>query len=565
MPRVTAVMIAAMLVLAFAAVPAASHPDDITDDLSDEVADDVLDLPPVADLAAEEADASDTIEHITNMTFDTPWPQGSVRASDSDFITVEVHPRDVPRPNQAAPDGVHWYTEDMLAANYRQRVAQQRERVFNVMGTYWHGMQIVDVTDRDDPIRVAAYDCRVAQADVFTFEQTDDDGQTRHYAAYSQDAAAAQSPEGSHCHVMNGTEDTNERGSYLVELTDPFRPADRGFLHMAKGSHQITVHPDGEHVYNNAAVVLTTEPGFIEVYDVSAIHERTPGDWGYEIVDVIELVTGLDSHDMSFSEDGTRAYSAAINHSFIIDTSDPTDNAIVARIFDPAINIHHDAHAIDVGDQTFMLIGDELAGAAANAYCPGGGIHVYDITDDLESTPMKVGAFFIPDVRPAGFGGETGDVLRCPAHVIQVIEEHEILVVAWYNAGLRVLDYSGLADLGGVGPQIGFGNQSITPGIQQVAWSRFEDSDLWSAKVYPGDFANGELFVYGGDVVRSMDVWRVDVDAALGEETEAQEAGRWLDPTSAFWRGVSKQSELEARSAAGQLDHHKEAGPYQVR
>jgi hypothetical protein len=411
-------------------------------------------------VAEEHADASDTVEHVANVTYDTPWPQGAVRASDSDFVTATVRPGDVPGRSAAEPDGVHWYREDLRAADYRQRVARQPERVFNVMGTYWHGMQIVDVTDRDDPVRVAAYDCRVAQADVFTFEQG-----TRTYAAYTQDAAAAQSPEGSHCHEANGTVDTNERGTYLVELTDPFRPADRGFLRMAKGTHQVTVHPSGDFVYNSAAVVVTTQLGFIEVYDVSDIAGRDPDDWGYEIVDEIALLTGLDSHDLTFSADGDRAYSAAINHSFVIDSSDPTDNEILGRVYDPSINIHHDAHAVEAGDHTFLLIGDELAGAAGNAYCPGGGIHVFDITGDLERAPVKVGAFFIPEVGPTGVFPET-----CTAHVLDIHPEEELIVIAWYNAGVRVHDYSGLAD-------------APVGGIEEVGFFHFPDSVLWSAKV----------------------------------------------------------------------------------
>lgn len=548
MTRLLATLLAAVVAVALAAAAAAAH-------------DEGSGLAASGKAGDEEAEASDAVEFVTNVGFDTPWPTGSVRASDSDFVATEVDPETVPQPGEDPPDGVFWYMDDMVDADYHARVEAQPERVFNVMGTYIHGMQIVDITDRDDPIRVAAYDCRVSQADVFTFEQTDDAGATRHYTVYSQDAVASQQPMGSHCHMQNNTQFTGERGSYVVELTDPFRPADRGFLEMAKGSHQITVHPDGEHVYNNASVLLTDEPGFIEVYDVSDIHARTPGEWGYEIVDVIDLTTHYDSHDMSFSEDGERAYSAAINHSFVIDSHDPTNNEVIARIYDPAINIHHDAHAIEAGDRTFMLIGDELAGAAGNAYCPGGGIHVYDITGELENAPVKVGAFYIPDVRPAGLEEDldgTGESLTCTAHVIQPIDEHEVLMVAWFNAGVRLLDYSGLAEFTAAGPMVGVGNESITPGLQQVAWGRFPDSNLWSAKVFPGDFGDDVVHVYGGDTGRELDVWEVDIAAALGIVPEDDDAGRWMDPSTAYWHSLSVRSGLEERQLAGHLDHHKE-------
>jgi hypothetical protein len=458
-------------------------------------------------------------------------PDEGIGSDNMDFVANLQFPTD------DRPDNGSFAATDMDFASYRMNSAGKllppnarggSERDFAFVGTALNGLQVVDITDPENPERVAVYDCRVSQADVFTFEQGD-----RTLVAYSLDAVSQNSPEGSDCHEDNGITDSGERGTFIVDVTDPYNPESVSFLPMRKGSHQVTVHPSGEFVYNSAAVVVTTRPGSIEVYDI-----RTPEE--PELVDEIELLTGLDSHDLTFNEDGTRLYSAAITHSFVIDTSDPTDNQIVGRIFDPAINIHHDAHKVTVdgalGERDYMLIGDELAGAAASGYCPGGGVHVYDITGPLEAAPVKVGAFFMPEVRPAGFGGDTGEDLTCTAHVLRIHPDEELITMAWYNGGVRVLDYSGLGDLGGAGLQVGVGGESLTPGIQEVGHYRFPDSSLWSAKVH--EIADdGSMYIFGGDINRAFDVYHFDADA-----DGSAERGQFVDPDTATAKALTESS-----------------------
>jgi hypothetical protein len=412
-----------------------------------------------------------------------------------------------------------------LPADYAPQPGE--DRVFNLMGTYDNGLFVTDVTDPAAPVTVARWDCGVLQADVFVFDQVDEaTGDTRSYAAYTLDATS--NVRDTECARTLGVE-PGVRGTFLAEVTDPYRPRTVSFLPMRKGTHQTTAHPSGQYIYNSAAVLVTNSPGTIEVYDVS--DPAAP-----QLVSELELQTGLDSHDMTFNEDGTRLYAAALTHSLVIDTSDPADPQIISRIFDPTINIHHDAHAVTVdttlGERTYLLVGDELAGAAGNGFCPGGGIHVFDITGPLEAAPLKVGAFFIPDLRPAGLGGDTGSPLRCTSHVIQVLPEEELLVMAWYNAGVRVLDYSGLADLAGVGGSVGVGNETLTPGIRQVGWFYFPDTDLWSAKVH--EVADdGSFHIFGGDIRRHLDIWRYDPDG-----DSSAESGSWLGPGAVDQLGV---------------------------
>lgn len=454
--------------------------------------------------AAEEGEGSQNMELLANLEFPQVVEGGSYRATDLDFHTYRVTRSGKVLPPEARGG---------------------EERDFAFVGTALNGLHVVDITDRDDPELVARYDCRISQADVFVFEQGD-----RVLAAYSLDAVAQNQPEGSDCHEDNGVTDGGQRGTFLVDITDPYDPQSVSFLPMAKGTHQVTVHPGGEYVYNSAAVVVTTEPGYIEVYDVG--DQATPEE--PELVDEIQLLTGLDSHDMTFNEDGSRLYSAALTHSFVIDTSNPRENEIVSRILDPSINIHHDAHAVTVdtayGEREFMLVGDELAGAVGTGTCPGGGVHVFDITGELEQAPVKVGAFFIPEVRA------TGGLDTCTAHVLDIHRDEQVISIAWYNAGVRVLDYSGLAELGPQGASFGispFLGGSLTPGITEIGHFRLPDSNLWSAKV-PEIEDDGSFFVYGGDINRTLDVFRFD-----GTAPRQADGGSWLNESQALQQAPS--------------------------
>ena len=484
-----------------------------------------------ADIApAQAGQGSDNVSFITNLQFPEVVEGGGFNATDLDFHRYPVEADEDVRtlPPQAGDRPPARARDRALGGDAGDRDVATRDFAF--VGTALNGMHVVDITDREDPQLVARYDCRVSQADVFVFEQGD-----RVLAAYSLDAVSQNQPvEESACHADNDLVGDDTRGTFLVDITDPYDPESVSFLPMRKGTHQVTVHPSGNYVYNSAAVLVTTEPGTIEVWDVGA--EATPE--APELVDELQLLTGLDSHDLTFSEDGSRFYTAALTHSLVVDSSDPTDNRILGRVVDPAVNIHHDAHAVTVdtplGEREYLLIGDELAGAAGTGVCPGGGIHVFDITGDLERLPVKVGAFFIPEVRVSP-GLET-----CTAHVLDVQPDEQLISIAWYNAGVRILDYSGLSGLGPAGLSVGLTPRmgSLTPGIQEVGHFQFPDSDLWSAKV-PEVEDDGSFYIYGGDVRRTLDVFRYDATV------EAQEdGGSWVDP---------RQALTIARTAGGQL------------
>jgi putative cell wall-binding protein len=386
-------------------------------------------------------------------------------------------------------------------------VGEGEPRDFALAGTYRNGLQIIDITHPENPEVAAVYDCAMAQGDVQAFRQGD-----RTFAAYTADVISSHTFLESQCYADVGFDEDGDKseayGTFIVDITDPYDPQTVSFVPVRKGSHNQTVHPSGEWMYNSNSSLVTSPPPYgIEIIDLRDIEHP-------EVVGELELPLfaglGSESHDITFSTDGTRAYSAAVSQTHIIDTTDPANPEIITTIRNPAIDVHHQSDPITIGDETFLVITDEQAGAIETGDCPGGGLYVYDITD--EESPSFAGAFFIPEIRPAV--NPDGSVARCTAHVLRMHPDEGIMTIAWYNGGVRVIDISTLAGL-----SLGSGS-----GMEEIGFYRFDDSDLWSAKT--NRFAeDGSFYIFGNDVRRGLDVFHFDAS-----DTAVETAGTWLTP-----------------------------------
>jgi hypothetical protein len=284
----------------------------------------------------------------------------------------------------------------------------------------------------------------------------------------------------------------------------------------------MTVHPSGRYLYNSNADLMTSPLPAIEIADITDIaHPRMAGEF--------PLLTfpglGTEAHDISFSANGARAYVAALSHGEILDTSDPLHPASVAKIVDPSLNVWHEAEPITITDPTlgkrdFLIAEDEFAGAEGTAECPSGGVHVYDITGDNERTPVPVGAFNIDEAGVApGNDPANAYTARCTAHVFQLHKAQQLMVMGWYNAGVRVIDLSALVG-------VSLGGQGM--GMKQVGWYKFPDSDTWAAKTTRA--SRKGFWIFGNDKRRAFDVYRYQPGASAA----SVKAGTWMSPEQAL-------------------------------
>jgi hypothetical protein len=386
------------------------------------------------------------------------------------------------------------------------------QRTFAFAGSYYDGLDIIDVTEQASPKKVATYDCGIGQGDVQIFRRdgkaflayAQDDGYDQHESACTKEAVGLGFPQPS----------SASGGTYIVDITDPAQPRTVSFVPVPQGSHNTTVHPSGRYLYNSNADLITSIAPSLEVIDISDLaHPKIAGELALQPFPGL----GTESHDISFNASGTRAYVAALSHGEILDTTDPAHPKSITTIIDPAINVWHQTEELTIDGRSFLIAEDEFAGAEGTAQCPNGGLHIWDITD--EQAPMKVGAYNIDDIGVApGNDLANGYVARCTAHVFQLHREAKLMVMGWYNAGVRILDLSKLDG-------ITIGNTGN--GIKQLGWFKFPDSDTWAAKTATASRA-GFVF-YGNDKRRGLDVYRYEPKAGAKVRP-----GRWLTPRQAL-------------------------------
>jgi hypothetical protein len=445
---------------------------------------------------SSEGTGSDNLVHVANLPHAPgPGSTSGAKGSDIEFATLDV--TGLPEADERGVTGVR---EFAVAGT------------INIDGVRNSGMQIVDVTDPENPEPAGLFECTNSQGDVQVFTRDDLGGRT--FATYTTDSTGVTS---SACYLdaIDKGFAKEDSGTFIVDITNPYAPELVRFVEIPLGSHNQTVHPSGKYLYNSNNE-LTRGQGFIEYFDITDL--ENPVKLGE-----LPLESGIDSHDITFSEDGTRAYSAAITHTLIIDTEDPADPSVVGRVLDPTLGIQHQADPVTIddpvlGERTFLAITDEFAGAAGNGFCPGGGIGIYDITGELEANPMRVGYWNIPEVRDSGVA--TGESLRCTSHVLRFYPEQKLMTIGWYNAGTRVVDISGLVGASlGVTPATG----NLPMGMRELAYRWFDDSETWAAKIHRFE-EDGSAYVFANDLIRGLDVFKYSPDAPA-----TTEGGEWLD------------------------------------
>ena len=452
------------------------------------------------------AAAGNNIEHRANLRF--PDLTDKAQGTDSDFIEMDINP-------------------DPAVENIR---------TIGVFGSIYGGARVMDVTD-GLPVELGYYPCAVGQGDVQVFQRGDRDndgniidlGSANTYFTFTDDGY---SKRGGVCQTegnANGWFSTTKQGTFIVDITNPRTPTTINFVPFPRGSHNMTVHPSTNYLYNsNSELITNAANAGIEYWDITDL--ANPVNLGILPLPVRPGL-GTDSHDLTFNDEGTRAYSAALSQTVIINTEDPANPEIISSFMDPAINVEHQANQVTLtdpilGERDFLIIEDEFGGAAgAEQTCPSGGTHVYDITGDLERTPVKVGSWYIDDITT------NATVLgRCTAHVFDIHEDAAIMTMSFYNAGVRVIDLSGLVG-------VALGGNGV--GMREIGFHRFESgdaggkSDSWSVKaveVTESEDGTISAWLYSNDVNRGLDTYYFEgTRAGLPSANDAWFSGTsWL-------------------------------------
>ena len=331
------------------------------------------------------------------------------------------------------------------------------------------GARFVDVTNPEAPYVVSEMgtNCSVGQGDV----QVRADGML---------VAIAKAGSGT-CKTVDGKSLTD--GSALVDIADIYAPKVVGLVQQSGGSHNNTIHPSGNYLYISPSTAMPGGPqnSTIPIWDIS--NPAAP------VFVKNFTTTGNGPHDVRFSRDGKRAYTAGVSTYNILNTEDPKNPVLISQIIPPGGYIGHDT--LVTPDKAFLILGDE-AGGGAPYPCPGGAIYLYDIRD--ETKPLLVGlaeagggpvaARNLNDSGTEGLGAG-----GCTSHVMELNPDNKSLSLGWYALGTRTFSFASLYNADGTpkpGGQIAAAWGKNGVGLVETGYIVPDSSSTWAAKQYAG-------------------------------------------------------------------------------
>jgi hypothetical protein len=380
------------------------------------------------------------------------WPYGNFvfgsGLGSGFFIANVTDPANPVLVYDEADDGITIFSRDA------DIVAHPDGRVTLVLATQSNGMHLWDVTDPTQPVfaSVVTFDDRVPNHNVAVVPGTE---------------LVFNSPSG-------GVGSSND----LVDVRDPYNPIVLGAF-GTHGCHDITFHGTfGEGKFRAYCAGIQRS----EVWDLDTFDLATT-NFGIKLTSVIE-----------FGPDSPWVGNPALGSY-------------------PVRTLHH--LAMVNADATVLIIGDEQNGGGTPGGCLAyddetgtssvtGALWFYDISD--ETTPRLLSWLSPPLVDPAPepsvpdpstidpndpesvlnpLKPYTAGIPNCTAHFGTLIPGEEKLVMAWYSAGVLLIDFTDPA----------------TPVILDQ-YMPATGTNPWDARVHGG-------YVYTGDIVRGMDVLKL--------------------------------------------------------
>jgi hypothetical protein len=362
-----------------------------------------------------------------------------------------------------------------------------KTRHFAVVGNQESNAKIVDITDPEHPFVASEIPCALSQGDIQINEE-------RSLVVIANGTGSA-SPRCQYTDAATGTSKPMPPGAAIVDISDVYAPRVIGSAPAASGAHNVTLTPDGQHLYISTSEIAEAQSN-VPIYSLA--DPKAPVQVG------TFSAPGNSPHDIRFSDDGTRAYTAGVSTFRILNTEDPTKPTVISTFFPPGASIGHDV--LVSADGAFLFAGDE-GGGGLEYPCPGGAIHTYDIRN--EALPVYLGQSYAgagPVTNRDLLTPEAGAVGSCTSHVMALNPDGTSLTLGWYSAGSRVFDFSGLYAADGTptpSPALAYGGLGV--GLVETDWIRPDSGSTWSAKQY----AEVPGYIFSDDLVHGFYVTKL--------------------------------------------------------
>ena len=328
-----------------------------------------------------------------------------------------------------------------------------------VAGTY-QGTAFYKLLHRKPYLRqIGFHACPGSQGDVSVWGKL---------AFVSIDAASSNNGSGAGCNdtKATGPDDLKHENSEglegvrIINIKNPRRPRQVGFVQTHCGSHTHVLVPSGRKlfIYVNSyplgAPILTNPPcstathGKISVIKVNKSNPRKSDVVSTPQVALTPGGTPIGCHDLTVFPKKDLAAAACITENQIWDISNPKNPEILSRIpNNQGIQIAHSASF--TWDGKYVILSDEYGGAAGGGGCTGeqdskvGAMFFYKITDPTD--PQLEGDYSLPRVPPF-HEDEATRTQRCTTHLYNILPTKDrkkyIAVSSYYMGGLSVVNFS---------------------------------------------------------------------------------------------------------------------------
>ncbi|HEX9824458.1 MAG TPA: hypothetical protein VGB51_08730 [Actinomycetota bacterium] len=329
------------------------------------------------------------------------------------------------------------------------------------------GLWTIDISDPRNPRAEGHLPCAGSGYDV---------GLWKNIAVMSSDSPSANSStEDVGCN-LKGT--SNQEGIRLVDITDRSNPKELSFVVTDCGSHtnvtfsrRINRKRHG-FVYVQSYTASTSGTCASAHQKISVVDITKPRK--AEVVATPSVAPANGCHDGTVK--GRYAYMACLSEGQVWDISDPLAPEILSHITDVPDAIWHST-AISNDGKTAAFGFESFQGGTSSCNGTGlgieGAIWFYDVSDP--AAPVQRGHFVPPRVVQG----------VCTAHNFDVVTGRDVIVTAWYNAGVMAIDFSDPA------------------APAELAHYLPSGTNTWDAKWHDG-------YVYVGDSGRGLDVYEIE-------------------------------------------------------
>ncbi|HEX2049351.1 MAG TPA: hypothetical protein VHJ34_01820 [Actinomycetota bacterium] len=364
----------------------------------------------------------------------------------------------------------------------------------------YNGVQITDISERDDPRIVSQIYCPGSQNDVSVWKGllfTSTDSSRNHSGCENNVPQSATNP-------------ASWEGIRIFDVSNPANPSMITAVETDCGSHTHTLVPDEANgrvlLYVQSYAPAANQPDCQPPHDkisIVAVPLAAPQlahvaaepvlfpDGGYPGDSYTRATSGC--HDITVYPALDLAAGACMGEGIILDISNPMNPQVLSKIFDSNFAFWHSATFTNDGSK--VVFTDELGGGGAPTCNPTvgperGADAIYDISDP--TNPVFLSYFKIDRTQ--------SNTENCVAHNgnFLPIAGKDIYVQSWYQGGVSVVDFTNAQNP----KEIGFldrGPLSDTQLILGGSWSSY----WYNGHIFSNDIQKGLDVIALADPIRA--------------------------------------------------------------